>query len=176
MLVTTRIKLRRLTIEDKQVLAKLINNKKVCDNLRDYVPFPYTEDDAINFINFTKDENPQRNFAIEYEGNLCGMIGLIPLNDVYKRTAEIGYWIGEPFWGKGIATEAVRMITEYGFNELNVIRIHTGVFEYNPGSMRVLEKNGYKKDCVFEKAILKNGKIWDEHRYSKINEEYQSNK
>jgi len=172
MLITGNIILRRLNENDKIAMSQLLNNKKVCDNLRDYVPFPYTEDDAINFINFTKEEDPQRNFAIEFEGNLCGMIGLIPLNDVYKRTAEIGYWIGEPYWGKGIATEALRMITEYGFTELNVIRIHTGVFEYNPASMRVLEKNGYKKDCVFEKAILKNGKIWDEHRFSKIIETY----
>ena len=76
--------------------------------------------------------------------------------------------IGEPYWNKGIATVAVKLITEYGFDQLNYVRIHTGVFEYNIGSMKVLERNEYKKDGVFEKAILKNGQIWNEHRYSKI--------
>jgi len=92
---------------------------------------------------------------------------------VYHRTAEIGYWLGEPFWNKGIITIAVGLITEFGFNELDLIRIHTGIFEYNIGSMKVLEKNGYKKDGVFEKNITKNGKIVNEHRYSKINDRYK---
>lgn len=162
-----KIRLRRLNDGDKIILAQLINNKKIWDNLRDIVPFPYTIDDAVSFINFTQTEDPQTSFAIEYEGNLCGMIGLNPQPDVYKKTAEIGYWIGEPYWNKGIATEAVRLITAYGFDQLGFVRIHTGIFEYNPASMRVLEKNGYKKDGIFEKAVLKNGKIWDEHRYSK---------
>ena len=106
--------------------------------------------------------------AIEYEGKFCGMMGLTAQHDVYRRTAEIGYWLGEPFWNKGIATTAVKLITDYGFNALGFIRIHTGIFEYNIASMKVLEKNGYKKDGVFEKNIIKNGKIVDEHRYSKI--------
>jgi len=78
------------------------------------------------------------------------MIGLIPQQDVYRRTAKIGYWLGEPFW-EGIATTVVKLVTAYGFNELNLIRIHTGIFEYNTASMKVLEKNGYKKGGVFEK-------------------------
>jgi len=167
-LISDKIILRRLNAEDRLALASLINNKKIWDNLRDIVPFPYTIDDAVSFINFTKTEDPPTNFAIEYEGDLCGMIGLTRQPDVYKKTAEIGYWIGEPYWNKGIATEAVRLITAYGFDQLGFVRIHTGIFEYNPASMRVLEKNGFKKDGIFEKAVLKNGKIWDEHRYSKI--------
>ena len=107
-------------------------------------------------------------FAIDYEGQFCGVIGLTRQTDVYKKTAEIGYWIGEPFWNKGIATKSVKLMTSYGLQSLDFIRIHTGVFEYNIGSMRVLEKNGYTKDGVFKKSIFKNGKIWDEHRYSII--------
>jgi len=168
MAVSQKVRLRRLNEGDKIVLAQLINNKKIWDNLRDIVPFPYTIEDAVSFISFTNTEDPPTNFAIEYEGDLCGMIGLNPQPDVYKKTAEIGYWIGESYWNKGIATEAVRLITAYGFDQLGFVRIHTGIFEYNPASMRVLEKNGYKKDGVFEKSVYKNGKIWDEHRYSKI--------
>jgi RimJ/RimL family protein N-acetyltransferase len=96
------------------------------------------------------------------------MIGLVAEKDVYRRTANIGYWLGEPFWNNGIITKAVKLITDYGFNKLNFIRIHTGIFEFNIASMKVLEKNGYVKDGVFKKNIFKNGKVWDEHRYSKI--------
>ena len=97
-----------------------------------------------------------------------GVISLVAQTDVYKKTAEIGYWIGEPFWNKGIATKTVNIITNYGFDQFNFVRIHTGVFEFNMASMRVLEKAGYKKDGLFEKAVIKNGQIWNEHRYSKI--------
>ena len=107
-------------------------------------------------------------FAIEYDRKFCGVIGLIGQSDVYKRTAEIGYWLGEPYWNKGIATVCVNLLTDYGFNQLDFIRIHTGVFEYNIGSMKVLSKNGYSKDGIFKKSILKNGQIFDEHRFSKI--------
>ena len=168
MLKHEKIVLRPLNDKDKEDLAQLANNKKVWDNLRDIMPFPYTIDNASFFINMTKQENPQMTFAIEYEGHLSGVIGLVPQQDVYKKTAEIGYWIGEPFWNKGIATNAVNLITEYGLGQLDLVRIHTGVFEYNTASMKVLEKCGYKKEGVFEKAVIKNGQVWNEHRYSKI--------
>jgi [ribosomal protein S5]-alanine N-acetyltransferase len=158
--------LRRLTNEDRSSLARLVNNKKIWDNVRDYLPFPYTENDAASFISLTIQETIPMTFAIEYQGQFCGVIGITAQSDVYKKTAEIGYWIGEPFWKKGIATIAVKLITNYGLQTLDYIRIHTGVFEYNVGSMRVLEKNGYTKDGVFKKAVFKNGKIWDEHRFS----------
>ena len=161
-----KIILRPLADNDKDELARLANNKKIWDNLRDIMPHPYTTDNAIFFINQVKQEDPQMTFAIEYDGQFSGVIGLTGQQDVYKKTAEIGYWIGEPFWNKGIATEAVKLITDYGFNQLDLVRIHTGVFEYNLSSMKVLDKCGYKKDGVFEKSIIKNGQIWNEHRYS----------
>lgn len=167
MLQHEKIILRTLGDSDASALALLANNIKIWNNVRDILPHPYTLQDAVSFINHTKQENPQVSFAIEYEGQFCGMIGLIPQQDVYKLTAEIGYWIGEPFWGKGIATTAVKLVTEYGFDVLNLVRIHTGIFAYNTGSMRVLQKNGYEKDGLFKKSIFKNGKIVDEHRYSK---------
>ncbi len=168
MLKHKNIILRSLDNNDKTALADLANNKKIWDNLRDYMPSPYTVDDAIFFINLTKKEDPQMTFAIEFDRQLSGVIGLVGQTDVYRKTAEIGYWIGEPFWNKGIATVAVNLLTDYGFNQLDLIRIHTGVFEYNTASMKVLEKCGYKRDCIFEKAIIKNGKIWDEHRFSMV--------
>jgi ribosomal-protein-alanine N-acetyltransferase len=169
MLRSENIILRSLTDDDKEALALLTNNKKIFDNVRDGFRHPYTIDDAVTFINLIKNENPQVTFAIEYESKFCGMIGLIPQKDVYRRTAEIGYWLGERYWNKGIITTAVKLITEHGFNDLDFIRIHAGIFEYNLDSMKVLEKNGYKKDGVFKKNIFKNGRIWEEYRYSKIN-------
>lgn len=165
-----KIKIRHLTLSDKVELAKLANNKKIWDNLRDYIPFPYTENDAEFFINLTKEENPKQTFGIEYEGKLAGVIGLVMQEDVYQKSAEIGYWIGEPFWGNGIATSAVELITKYGFDTLDLNRIFTGVFEFNIASMRVLEKNGYKKEGIFKNAILKNDNVCDEHRFYKLNE------
>ena len=160
--------LRRLTKNDRPALAILANNKKIWDNVRDVLPYPYTENDAGDFIKMTMLEEIPMTFAIGYEGQFCGVIGLGGQTDVYKKTAEIGYWIGEPFWNKGIATTAVKLITSYGLESLDFVRIHTGVFEYNIGSMRVLEKNGYSKDGIFKKSIFKNDQIWDEHRYSII--------
>jgi len=168
MLKEGNIILRPFYDNDANALAQLSNNKIIWDNLRDFIPFPYGIDDAISFIKLTQKENPQMTFAIEYDRQFCGVIGLVGQSDVYKRTAEIGYWVGEPYWNKGIATVSVKLLTDYGFNQLDFIRIHTGVFEYNIGSMNVLTKNGYSKDGVFKKSILKNGQIFDEHRFSKL--------
>ena len=162
------IKIRPLELSDKPVLAILANNKNVSDNLRDFFPNPYGETDAESFINFTKNESPQQSFGMEYEGELCGVIGLIIQKDVYRKSAEIGYWIGEAYWKKGIATKAVELITKYGFEELKLIRIYAGVFEFNTGSMRVLEKNGFQKEGIFKNSIFKHEKVWDEHRYFKL--------
>lgn len=165
-----KIKIRSLKSSDKTELARLANNKKIWDNLRDYIPFPYTESDADFFINLTKEENPKQTFGIEYDGKLSGVVGLVVQKDVYRKSAEIGYWIGEPFWGHGIATKAVELITQYGFKELNLHRIFTGVFEYNVASMKVLEKNGYKKEGIFKNAIIKNDNFCDEHRFYRLKE------
>ncbi len=162
------ISIRALKPSDKPELAKLANNKKIWDNLRDYIPFPYDENDAAFFINLTREENPRQTFAIDFKGKFCGVIGLIVQKDVYQKSAEIGYWIGEPFWGMGIATKAVELITEYGFMELELNRIYTGVFEYNTASMKVLEKNGFEKEGIFKDAIFKNSKVYDEHRFFKL--------
>lgn len=167
-MINQEVKIRRLRSSDKQELAKLANNKKIWDNLRDYFPYPYNESDAEFFIQSTEQENPKQNYGIEYRGKLCGVIGLIVQKDVYKKSAELGYWIGEAYWGKGVATKAVELITEYGFDKLGLNRIYTGVFEYNIASMKVLEKNGFEKEGIFKKAVLKNEKVCDEHRFYKL--------
>jgi RimJ/RimL family protein N-acetyltransferase len=162
------VTLRGFKETDCNQLAKLCNNRKIWDNLRDFIPSPYSEQNAVDFIKICRLENPQVTFAIHYNEELAGCIGLVLQSDIYRLSAEIGYWIGEPFWGLGIATTAVELLTEYGFEQLKLIRIYSGVFEYNLASQRVLEKAGYKKEGVFEKSIIKNGVICNEYRYAKI--------
>ncbi|WP_378180792.1 GNAT family N-acetyltransferase [Aquimarina sp. SS2-1] len=169
------IKIRALELSDIPILAKLANNCKIWDNLRDYFPHPYTESDAKVFINMTSKQHPQQSFGITYKDVLCGVISLVIQNDVYRQSAEIGYWIGEPYWGKGIATKAVDLITRYGFEKLNLIRIYAGIFENNVASMKILEKNGYVNEGISPKAITKNGVILNEHRYYLINNYYKDN-
>jgi RimJ/RimL family protein N-acetyltransferase len=166
------IVLRPLRQTDAERLAHLANNEKISRNLRDGFPHPYTEEDAGNFLQKFTNQNPVTFFGIDYNGEYVGNISLVPGQDVYRKSAEIGYFIGESYWNKGIITTAVNLITEYGFNHLDIIRIHTGVFEYNTASMHVLEKCGFIKEGVFKKSVFKQGKLWDEVRYAKIKPEF----
>jgi [ribosomal protein S5]-alanine N-acetyltransferase len=162
--------LRAFSFSDAKKMAVLCNNKKIWDNVRDYIPFPYNEKHAIEYIQNCQNEEIQTTFAIEYKGDFAGCVGLVKQTDVYKLTAEIGYWLGEEYWGLGITTRAVRLLCEYAFNELGLIRIYTGVFDFNIASQRVLEKAGFSLECVFKKSIIKNNRIGDEYRYALINE------
>lgn len=166
------IHIRKLAPSDTSQLTKLVNNKNIWNNLRDYIPFPYTKSDAKLFIDQAQIQNPQQSFGIVYKNEFCGVISLILQKDVYRKSAELGYWIGEPYWRNGIATEAVRLITAYGFEQLNILRIYAGIFENNIASISVLEKNGYHREGVFKKAIVKNDKVLDEHRYFILKKNY----
>lgn len=104
MLVKDKVCLRKLNASDADELAGLANNKKVADNLRDIFPHPYSLKDAKDFISFCEAESPQLRFAITYESKLADVIGFLQTTDIYSKTEEIGYWLGEPFWNKGIAT------------------------------------------------------------------------
>jgi RimJ/RimL family protein N-acetyltransferase len=168
-LIDHDLKLRPFEKTDSAVLADLCNNRKIWNNLRDYIPSPYTEEDARAFIFQCRQESPQYTFVIEYRGKFVGSIGLVRQADVYKMNAEIGYWLGEPYWKQGIATRAVRLMTDYGFTRLELVRIFAGVFAFNRGSQRVLEKAGYALECIVENAIVKNGMLCDEYRYGFLN-------
>jgi len=163
------VKLREFRETDKITLTSLCNNKKIHDNLRDMLPFPYLETDAEYFINLCQNENPKANLAIEFKGEFAGVIGLGLQTDVYKISAEIGYWLGEPYWGKGIATHAVGLMVNYGFSQLGLVRLFSSVFDYNKASLRVMEKAGFQLEGIFRKAVLKNGNLCDEYRFAKLN-------
>jgi [ribosomal protein S5]-alanine N-acetyltransferase len=168
-LVSGDIRLRPFRMSDADKLTEMANNKNISRNLRDGFPHPYTREDAVTFIRHCLEMPRDTFFAIEFKGEYVGNISLSPCQDVYRKSAEIGYFIAEPFWNKGIASAAVNMIVQFGFNNLGIMRIHTGVYEYNPASQRVLEKCGFTKEGVFKKAIYKEGGLWDEVRYAKLN-------
>ncbi|MGM0622327.1 MAG: GNAT family N-acetyltransferase [Bacteroidota bacterium] len=160
--------LREINDADLPKMANYANNLKVSINMRDAFPNPYTLDDAKIFFKMVNEQNPKTFLAIEYQGEYVGNISLLPGSDVYRKSAEIGYFIGEPFWNKGIATKAVKLITKFGFEKLDIVRIYTGIFEFNKASQRVLEKCGFQKEVVFKDAIFKNGKLFDEIRFAKL--------
>jgi ribosomal-protein-alanine N-acetyltransferase len=164
------IKLRGFKKSDAPRLAELANNEKISRNLTDAFPHPYNIQHAEEFIQKSMAQDPVTFFAIEYKGEYVGNIGLMKGTDIHRKSAEIGYFIGEPYWHKGIATTAVNLITEYGFKDLDIVRIHTGIFEYNKASQRVLEKCGFKKEGVFQKSVFKQDKLWNEIRFAKIND------
>lgn len=167
-LINGKILLRPLKYSDKEILAKLANNKKIWSNLRDMFPHPYQIEDAERFIEAIKKQDTQVTFAIEFETQFAGVISINHQQDVYRKSAEIGYWLGEPYWNKGIVTTALKLVTDYGFNELKLERLFAGAFEGNEGSKRVLEKCGYKLEGIARKAVYKNKMLIDELRFGKL--------
>lgn len=155
------ITLRNWQARDIKSLVKNANNKKIWDNLRDDFPNPYTELAARQWIEIANQSNPLTNFAIVYNDQAIGGIGIILQTDVYRRNAEIGYWLGEKYWHKGFVTKALKSMVEYTFSTFDVDRIFAQVFESNEASKRVLEKAGFSFEARLAKAIIKNKKVQD---------------
>ena len=160
--------IRQWKNEDLDNLVLYANNIQVWNNLRNYFPHPYTEEHGKAWLEKNIGTEPVLNFAIDLDGAAIGGIGIILNSDVYVMSAEIGYWIGEPFWGLGIATEAVRQMIEYIFYYFDIVRVYAEVFEHNKSSMRVLEKNGFYLEGVRRKAVLKNAILMDDYIWVKI--------
>jgi RimJ/RimL family protein N-acetyltransferase len=153
-------------MEDLKSLVKYANNKQIADNMRNIFKHPYTEADGLAFLNMSTTDNPHKRLAIEVEGEAVGSSGIFQLEDIYEKNAEIGYWLGEPFWGKGIMTEVVKQMVTYGFNNWPVNRIFACVFEHNLASERVLIKAGFKQEAYLTQSIFKNGVYLDEKIYA----------
>jgi RimJ/RimL family protein N-acetyltransferase len=122
--------------------------------------------DAEDWIRKASSDDPITSFAIEVDHAAVGGIGLVLQTDIFRRSAEIGYWLGEDYWGRGIVTEAVRAFTDWGFANFDLSRIYAGVFEWNPASARVLEKAGFEFEGRMNKAVTKEGRIGDELIYA----------
>jgi RimJ/RimL family protein N-acetyltransferase len=162
------VALREWKRSDAAALARLANNKKIWDNVRDRLPYPYTKKDAKEWLALVKKQKTVTTFCIEADGEIAGSIGFTLKEDVYRKNVEIGYFIGEQYWGKGIATEGVRQLVEYIQKKFDVVRIYAEVFEYNKASMKVLEKNGFYLECVRKKAAIKNNVILDDYVWVKL--------
>ena len=153
---------------DATSLALHANNRRVWRNLRDLFPHPYTKADARAWIRRQRKQEREWTYAIDVDGAAVGAIGLMTGRDVQRRTAEIGFWIGEPFWGRGIVTGAVVAMTRFGFEELRLWRIQAEVFAWNPASARVLEKAGYTLEGRLRNAVFKDGELIDALMYAHV--------
>lgn len=155
---------------DRDAIVRHANNRNVSINLRDRFPFPYTHADARNWLDLVVDAKPETNFAIAVAGETVGGIGFTIQNDVARRSAEIGYWLAEEFWGRGIATESLVAVTEYAFSTYDLCRLYAHVFDWNPASARVLEKAGYAFEGRLKKSVTKEGQTIDQLMYAMIRE------
>lgn len=160
--------------DDASSLVRHANNRRVWRNLRDSFPHPYTSDDAREWIDFASAQRPQINFTIAVDDTAVGGIGLELKTDVFRCSAEIGYWLGEHYWGRGIATEAVRILTTWAFSTFTLERIYAGVFGWNPASSRVLEKAGYEREAVLRNAVCKENQILDEELWATWPDRWQA--
>ena len=161
--------LRPVRRGDEESLRKNINNKKIYRNTLK-IPYPYTLKDAREWIvKNLKEERRKKhsnvNFVIDIDGRVVGAVGL---DEIKEYKAEIGYWLGEKYWGQGIMTEAVRLVTKFGFNKLGLKRIYARVFPWNKASMRVLEKAGYKFEGILRKDTKKGNRFLDTHIFARV--------
>jgi ribosomal-protein-alanine N-acetyltransferase len=162
------VTLRKWKKSDVDALTKIANNKNIADNLRDQFPFPYKKSDAKKWIGNVKKQEITNNFCVEADGEVAGSVGFVFKEDVYRKNVEIGYFIGEKYWGRGIGTEAIRQTLEYVEKKFDPVRVYAEVFEHNIASMKVLEKNGFHLEGIRKKAVIKNGVIMDDHIWVKL--------
>lgn len=166
--------LRPWSADDAVQLASIANNKNIADNLRDGFPFPYSIDDAENWLKQIIPENsPPRFFAITVGGILVGSIGIVSKTDIYRKNFETGYFLSEEYWGRGIATRAIKAVTSYAFKEFDIVRVYAEPFADNAGSRRALEKAGFSLEATLKNNVIKNGIIKDSCIYSVLKEEFK---
>ncbi|HWQ63411.1 MAG TPA: GNAT family protein [Methanospirillum sp.] len=157
--------LRPWSMDDRLSLVRHADNPDIAASMRDGFPSPYTLADADRFLAMATGDHPHLFMAVVIDDQAVGGIGIHLLDDIYRRSAEIGYWLSRPYWGQGIISDAVSAVLPVAFRNPDIIRIQAGVFSNNPRSMRVLEKNGFVLEAIHKKAIVKQGKILDEHLY-----------
>lgn len=158
--------IRSFTPSDAEALVKYANNRRISINLRDRFPCPYMRGDAEVFLAAAWAQQPECDFAIASRSEVIGGIGFHPQADVHRLSAEVGYWLGEPFWGQGIATRAVRAFSEWVFATTPLVRLYAHVFDWNPASARVLEKAGFTLEGRMRRSVIKEGKIIDQLMYA----------
>jgi RimJ/RimL family protein N-acetyltransferase len=164
--------LRPFTKDDVESIAYNANNRKIWEGVRDIIPYPYSENDAEIFIEYAMSAQKEIVKAIDVDGKAVGVIGLHLKEDVFKLNAEIGYWIGVDYQGKGIVTKAIAQIVSLVFNEHKLLRVYAEVFSNNSASARVLIKNGFIPETRLKDAVVKDNQIVDLLIFSKINSNF----
>jgi RimJ/RimL family protein N-acetyltransferase len=153
---------------DELSIVRHADNRNVWINLRDRFPHPYTTADARAWIEQQIRSREENNWAIEVDGHAVGGIGIEPREDVNRLSAEIGFWLGEAYWGRGIMTDAASAVTRYAFHTRGFLRVYAEVFEWNDASMRVLEKCGYAREGVLRRSATKAGQVIDQVVYAAL--------
>jgi RimJ/RimL family protein N-acetyltransferase len=162
--------LRSWRTSDLESLVRFANNLKICLDVRDRFPHPYTPRHGRSFLRGVREREPELNFAIGVGGEAVGGIGLRLQDDIDRVSAEVGYWLGEPFWGRGLATEALRALTDYAVATHALTRIYAVPFARNTASCRVLEKAGYVFEGRLRRSAIKEGEVLDQLQYAFIAE------
>jgi len=158
---------------DAPSLVKYANNPNVARQLRDRFPHPYTAADARNFIQSFAQARPVTTFAITVADEAVGGAGFSPGADVERYSAEVGYWLGEPFWGRGLTAEAVQLLSAYAFNTCSMLRLFALPFADNAQSIRVLEKAGYTREAILRASSVKEGAVRDQALYALVNQNWR---
>ena len=169
-LATPLCTVRSYRVGDAASLAHHGNNRRVWENLRDRFPHPFTEAHGAEYIARVVGSGEQTSFAIDVGGSAIGGISLHRGSDIERASAEIGYWIGEEFWNRGIATRAIQLVTDYAFDDLDLLRVFAVPFTSNIGSCRALEKAGYLREGHLRQSAVKDGRVIDQYLYARIRE------
>ena len=156
-------------MEDAESVVRHANSLNVARQLRDRFPHPYTRANASAFLKATLSAPEASNLAIDVDGEAIGAIGYVPGVDVERFSAEIGYWLGESYWGQGIVTEALLLVTDHVFDAFNMLRLFALPFADNAGSIRVLEKAGYVREAVLRSSSVKYGEPRDQLLFARVN-------
>ena len=156
------LKLRKWNEADLENLVRYANNQNVAKWLTNGFPHPYTQENGKAFITMAANDNPTKIFAIDVNGEAVGSIGFFPQTDIHEKSAEVGYWLAEEYWGQGIMTNAIQEIVDYGFKTFDIVRIFARPFSTNLNSQRVLEKAGFTLEARLKKALFKDGEFMDE--------------
>lgn len=159
-------KLRPWRMSDLEDLVTFANNVDIARFMTDAFPHPYSKESGIAFIEFANKDYPVHIFAIEVDGKAVGGIGIHPQHDIQRKNAELGYWLAQPYWNKGIMTKAVVEMIEFGFSQYDIDRIFARPFGHNIASQKVLEKSGFQLEALLKGTLIKNGEKVDELIYS----------
>ncbi len=162
------LRVRNWRKDDLDALLRHANNPKIAGNLRDQFPYPYTRRDALDYLNYVRSMDVPMSFAIEHGGEAVGGIGFKLGIDIARLSAEMGYWLAEPLWGRGFTTRAVTAASDWAFDNYKVVRIFATAFSHNVASMRVLEKAGFEREGILRRSAIKNGVILDQVMYAKV--------